>query len=115
MHKFIFLALVFGVVVGAEVVAEAAPCDYRSCRGTLVGSLYAAQNGKVYVSPADGGQNNLSCTLVSNVYVTLSPAHPNFAQIFRMLLEAKLALRPVWIRMQIGSSECNIAYAVLEN
>lgn len=95
--------------------AEAAPCDSIQCRNTNISRLYAAENGNVYITPADGGLSNLACTPSGGQYLTLKPSHANYDQIFKMLLSSQLYNTPIWVRTVSGTPDCTIAYLVLEN
>jgi len=94
--------------------AEAASCTASDCRGTKISTLYISQSGAIYVEPADGGVTNLNCTAPSSKYLTLPTSHAGFDTIYKALLAAYLGKVDVWLRVVAGSSNCEIAYMVLE-
>lgn len=98
--------------------AEANPCSGVACSQTTIQRLYPASNAndpRVYVRPADGGQASLNCTAVSGVYLTLKAAHPLFPEIFDSLLEATIHDKKVTLRIKENSADCEILYIVVEN
>jgi hypothetical protein len=98
--------------------AAAAACAGVFCSSTTILRLYPASDTndpRVYVQPADGGQQALQCTPVSGIYLTLKASHPLFKEIYSTLLQATVNNRRVDFRVLAGSADCEIAYVVLPN
>ena len=115
MKNLATLVITLCAVLGLSSVASASPCTATLCRDTRIDRLFATAGGDVLVSPIDGGQSNLNCTANSGQYLTLPQAHPNYDAIFKMLLAAKVARAPIWVRIVDNTPNCEIAYLVLEN
>lgn len=97
---------------GTAFAAE--ECDANECRDTKIEKLYASSNGNVYVR-VSGDTDKLGCTLYGGQYITLKPSHLNFEQIFKMLLSARLTSTRVRLRPYNGTSDCNLAWMMLQD
>jgi hypothetical protein len=115
------LSVVLGLIATALIpsisYAAAASCSATDCTDEI-DRIYVSQGGAVYVGIEDRSlaAQKLKCTLVSGWYFTLPTNHPNFHQIFSLLMEAKS--RPtstgrnrVTIRILDNSPNCQILYA----
>jgi hypothetical protein len=116
--KLSLILLVCLAAIQFSRTAAANPCSGVACPNTTVQRLYPASdvnNPRVYVRPTDGGQSSLTCTAVSDVYLTLKTTHPLFGEIFASLLEATIHDKKVTLRIKDGSPDCEILYIVVEN
>jgi hypothetical protein len=106
-RRFAILVMAAGSL--AATPASAAPtCGSNYCDAVLVKQLYVEASGNVYLK-TDGPQGSLTCTLVSGVYMTLSPSATN-QPIYSLLLTAHIQQMPVLIRLVDNSAGCMISY-----
>ena len=107
---FTFAALASFLVFPIEARAD---CSQNACDSVQVDRLYVNASGVIYVGTS-GNETGLSCTPVSNVYLTLDPGASNFSTIYSTLLTAQIAEKPVIIRTVTSSTNCRIQYVVID-
>jgi len=109
MHKQLIVAFLSMTVGGAAY----ANCAGVACTRVQIERLYLNADGPIHVA-TDGDETALSCTAVSNVYTTLNPSDPNAAAIYSTLLAAQIAGKPVTIRIEGASPNCEIRYVYVD-
>ncbi|WP_218919595.1 hypothetical protein [Shewanella psychrophila] len=78
-----------------------------------VETLYINASGIIYIGTS-GDETLMSCSAVSDVYVTLKRSEPAADMIFSTLLAAQMADKKVHIRTVDKSVGCKIAYVTLD-
>ena len=117
-----------GLIMMLTAVAEAGTCNWASCRNTTIGRLVISRDD-VQVEPKESPSEiaKLNCALGAGRYFHLLKTHPSYGEILSVLLAAKLANHPIWLRVTGCTAEsvsdgtcdpaansCDIVYVVLE-
>jgi hypothetical protein len=112
MKKQLFILvslLVCFVVFSANVYAA---CSSNQCYGKIE-RLYV-NNTALFIS-TDGDENALDCTAPGGVYVSISLNHPNFKNLYAMMLTSMSLDNSIGLRIVNGSSDCSLAYTYMDN
>jgi hypothetical protein len=122
MKAMILLAGLCVFQVARTGIAEASPCSGLFCQSTTISKLFPISNSGtsvVNVRVTDGGEPNLSCGPAGGpapgAYLALKTSHPLFNEIYAALLSATVNNKRVTFRVVSPSTDCEIAYIVLEN
>jgi len=107
VHLVLFVGLAFSA---GDAHAN---CSSEVCSSVYVERLYITDNGLIYVATS-GDETQLSCTAVSNVYVSLDTTVGNSNELYSTLLAAQLADKKVSMRLLLGSSNCTIRYMTID-
>lgn len=108
--KSIFFALL-ALAISSDAFGGAG-CSKSGCNA-LIEKLYIESSGRVLIATA-GDERAANCTPVSNIYLSLSPSHKGFDQIYSALLTYQALGKPVFLRITEGSNACNVSYVTLE-
>lgn len=104
------IALSLGAIVSAFAFATTAQasCRENHCQGAL-GQIYPSDSKEklINIVMADG-HKGLNCA--NQDYLVLKGSHVNFKETYALLLAAQFAKHPVKVRIQEGSSTCEILY-----
>lgn len=107
------LACLGAVSLGSIKTASADACSGFRCNNTQIERLYPSSSGVVYIRPADGGQNNLTCDASNGGYLRLKKSHPLFDEIYKAILATVLAKGEMSFRVNEDSAPCEILYITM--
>ena len=109
--QFIFLMALLAclAVFSANVYAE---CTSDRCYGKIE-RLYA--NGNNLYIGTDGDESFLNCTAPGGVYITIYTDNPNFKNLYAMMLTSMSLNNTIGLRIENGSSNCNLIYTYMDN
>jgi len=105
-----FVAFIGLALAGGSAYAN---CSSDVCLSVHIERLYITVNGLIYVGTS-GDETQLSCTAVSNVYVSLDTTVGNSDELYSTLLAAQLADKKVSMRMLPASTNCAIHYMTID-
>lgn len=91
-------------------------CRSQGCVG-VIDNIYLHRDGSIKFPPpgkvVKESTGDLDCKLGEGVYFTLKQSHPHFKNIYSMLLTAHSANKEVFVRIVLGSKDCQVDYAVI--
>lgn len=108
---FTFAVLILGAVGFSPRIARA-DCEAVSC-STTISRLYI-NSSVVYIRPAAADAADLDCHLISDVYIQLLPAHPQYKEIYAALLLGYSMNKTMGLRINGGDADCTINYVTLD-
>ena len=105
--------LVLLLVLGFGYTTAYADCNGNACVNVKIKRLFVRSEAGISISTT-GNETNLNCAGPGHTYIELRTSHPNYDEIYSLLLAAKLADYDVWIRTVTSTVNCRIQYVVLE-
>lgn len=91
-------------------------CRSQGCVG-VIDNIYLHRDGSIKFPPPGKvlkePTGDLDCKLGEGVYFTLKQSHPHFKNIYSMLLTAHSANKEVFVRIVLGSKDCQVDYAII--
>jgi hypothetical protein len=119
IRSIVFIGIVMITVLSFTQGAQA-ECNAERCFGKITrlypqssGAAVSPERGVVFIG-TDGTETNLSCTPVSNVYITLFPNQKLFKEIYAALLNGITYDLTMQVRIDPNSATCKVLYVTIE-